>query len=224
MIDYYSRHLSSNKLKQCYEIAPERVKQYLEAEISFVINKCKSSDVLLDLGCGYGRVALRLEEKVNRIVGIDISKDNIQLAKELGRENSKCEFIEMNAVDLKFENNLFDVVICVQNGISAFNVDPEKLIEESIRVTKHNGILLFSSYSEKFWADRLEWFKLQSQEGLIGEIDYHQTKNGTIVCKDGFKSITFSKDDFLKLTANFNVEAALHEIDNSSIFCEMIVK
>ena len=224
MTDYYTEYLNANKLKQCYEIAPERVKQYLEAEISFVADKCKSSDVLLDLGCGYGRVAFRLEEKVNRLVGIDNSKDNIQLANKLRRENSKCEFIEMNAVDLIFEDNLFDIVICVQNGISAFKVDPEKLIEESIRVTKKEGILLFSSYSEKFWDDRFKWFSMQSEAGLIGEIDYNQTKKGIISCKDGFKSITFSKEDFLKLADNFNVETAIHEIDDSSIFCEMIVK
>ena len=130
----------------------------------------------------------------------------------------------MNAIDLKFEDNLFDVVICVQNGISAFKVDPEKLIKESIRVTKKDGILLFSSYSEKFWNDRFEWFKIQSKEGLLGEIDYNQTKNGTIVCKDGFVSTTFSKYDFLKLASKFNVNTTIHEIDNSSIFCEMIVK
>ena len=90
MTDYYTEYLNANKLKQCYEIAPERVKQYLESEISFVVNKCKSSDALLDLGCGYGRVAFRLEEKVNRLVGIDNSKDNIQLANKLRRKNSKC--------------------------------------------------------------------------------------------------------------------------------------
>jgi 2-polyprenyl-6-hydroxyphenyl methylase/3-demethylubiquinone-9 3-methyltransferase len=224
MKNYYNKSLNSDKLKRCYDIAPERIKQYLEAEISFVASKCKSNDILLDLGCGYGRVSFRLEEKVNRIVGIDISEDNIKLANKLCGENSRCEFIKMNAIDLKFEDNLFDVVICIQNGISAFNVDPQKLIKESIRVAKRDGILLFSSYLEKFWVDRIEWFKLQSEEGIIGAIDYKQTKKGTIVCKDGLELTTFSKDDFLKLAANFNLETSIHEIDNSSIFCEMIVK
>ena len=224
MKNYYSKSLNSDKLKRCYDIASERVKQYLEAEILFVQSKCQPNDVLLDLGCGYGRVTFRLEEKVNRIIGIDNSEDNIILANKLCGENSKCEFIKMNAVDLKFKDNLFDIVICIQNGISAFRVNPQKLIKESIRVTKRDGILLFSSYSEKFWVDRLEWFKLQSEEELIGEIDYKQTKNGTIVCKDGLELTAFSRDDFLKLTATFNVKTTIHEVDNSSIFCEMIVK
>ena len=62
--NYYTKSLNSNKLKRCYEIAPKRVKQYLEAEISFIASKCKSNNILLDLGCGYGRVTYRLEEKV----------------------------------------------------------------------------------------------------------------------------------------------------------------
>ncbi|MGD8780367.1 MAG: class I SAM-dependent methyltransferase [Ignavibacteria bacterium] len=223
MEDYYSNSLNSNNLRKCYEIAPGRVKQFLDAEISFVADKCNQDDVLLDLGCGYGRVSFRLLEKVNRIVGIDTSADNIHLAKELLGENDRCKFIKMNVADLKFDNNSFDKVICVQNGISAFKVDPVRLMKESIRVTKKGGMVLYSSYSEKFWNDRLEWFELQAEEGLIGEIDYQQTKNGTIICKDGFKATTFSGDDFLKAASNFNVRSTIHEIDNSSIFCEMIV-
>ena len=223
MKDYYSNSLNSNNLRKCYEIAPERVKQFLDAEISFVAGKCNQDDLLLDLGCGYGRVSFRLLEKVNKIIGIDYSENNIRFAKELLGKNDKCEFIKMNAADLKFENNSFDKVICIQNGISAFKVNPVKLMSESIRVTKKGGMILFSSYSQKFWKDRLEWFELQAKEGLIGEIDYRQTKNGTIICKDGFTANTFSDEDFLKLASNFNVRTTIHEIDKSSIFCEMIV-
>lgn len=32
---YYSQKLSAEKLRLCYEIAPQRVKQYLESEIAF---------------------------------------------------------------------------------------------------------------------------------------------------------------------------------------------
>ena len=147
MKNYYSNSLNSSNLKKCYEIAPDRVNQFLEAEISFVANKCSQDDILLDLGCGYGRVSFRLLEKVNRIIGIDYSAENIHLANELLGKNDKCEFIKMDAADLKFDNNIFDIVICVQNGISAFKVDPVRLMNESIRVTKKGGMVLFSSYS-----------------------------------------------------------------------------
>ena len=223
MDEYYSKLLNSNKLQMCYEIAPERVKQFLEAEIGFVISKCSHDDVVLDLGCGYGRVSIRLLDSVKRVTGIDISQKNIDLANNIAGKNSKCTFLTMDAIDLKFENSSFDKVICVQNGISAFHVDPLKLMSESVRVTKKEGTVLFSSYSKKFWEDRLQWFEIQSSLGLIGEIDYLQTKDGVIVCKDGFKAITYSGEDFLKLASNFNVTANIYEVDDSSIFCEMTV-
>ena len=222
MDNYYSTLLNSNNLKKCYEIAPERVKQFLKSEIEFVVQKINKNDTVLDLGCGYGRVMIKLAEKVKKVVGIDISKDNIQLAEKFIENHTNCELHVMDATDLKFYDNCFDKVICIQNGISAFNVNPLKLMQEAIRVTKNGGILLFSSYSEKFWNHRLEWFQIQSDQKLIGEIDYAKTKDGVICCKDGFKAITYSMQNFLDLASQFNVNAKIHEIDNSSIFCELV--
>ncbi len=224
MTNYYFNSLNSSKLQKCYEIAPVRIKQFLEAEIAFVLNKINKNDIVLDLGCGYGRIAIRMLEKAKKVIGIDISKDNIQLAKKIVVKSENCEFYTMNAIDLKFVDNLFDKVICVQNGISAFKVNPLKLIKESIRVTRKGGTVLLSSYSEKFWDNRLKWFQIQVEHNLIGEIDYRLTKNGVIVCKDGFKAITYSEQDFIELASHFIVQTTIHEIDNSSVFCEMVVK
>ena len=79
--DYYSKNLSGDRLKLCYEIAPPRVIQYLNAEIDFVLNKIKPSDKVLELGCGYGRILLKLIENAKTVVGIDSSRESIQLTK-----------------------------------------------------------------------------------------------------------------------------------------------
>jgi len=114
-------------------------------------------------------------------------------------------------------------VVCIQNGISAFHVDQVKLIKESIRVTKPMGIILFSSYSEKIWDDRLKWFELQAGKGLIGEIDYDQTKNGIIICRDGFSASTVTALRFTKLASEFpHIKFSIKEVDRSSIFLEII--
>lgn len=174
MLNYYSDRLNSNKLQKCYEVASKRVKQFLEAEIGFVLNKINDNDIVLDLGCGFGRVSIRLLEKAKQVVGIDISSENIRLAKEIYK-NDALQFYEMDAIDLSFEDNQYDMTICVQNGISAFKVNPEQLIREALRVTKKGGTVLFSSYSEKFWEERLNWFQVQAEHGLISEINYDLT-------------------------------------------------
>ncbi len=223
MTNYYSEKLNASFLQRCYETAPERVKQFLEAEIKFILSKVYFNDIALDLGCGYGRVSLRLLEKAKRVFGIDISGKNIDLAKRLF-QNDALFFLEMNAISLDFPNDFFDLTLCIQNGISAFKVDPEKLLAESLRVTKSGGKILFSSYSSKFWSERLKWFELQANQGLIGEIDYNLTKDGTIVCKDGFRAITFSEKDFVSLASTFNIQGNFYEVDDSTLFFEIVKK
>jgi len=223
MDNYYSEKLSAQKLKRAYDIAPFRVQQYLEAEILHVMEKIPSGGLVLCLGCGYGRVMKRLLKKKVKVVGIDTSFASLLAAKEYLRLERNYHLAMMDAIELGFPDRVFNTVICVQNGISAFKVDQHQLILEAIRVAQPGGVILFSSYSEKFWEYRLEWFQLQADYGMIGEIDYERTVNGTIVCKDGFLATTIGPKEFEVLTGDIGVQTEIMEVDGSSIFCQIIV-
>ncbi|MEA2021282.1 MAG: class I SAM-dependent methyltransferase [Candidatus Caldatribacteriota bacterium] len=220
---YYSEKLSAGKLRKCYQIAPPRIKKYLNAEIKHVLNKIKSSDMILELGCGYGRVLKEICKKAKKVIGVDISWPSIELAKRLLKRNLNCQLLQMDAINLEFPNYYFDTVICIQNGISAFKVNKKELIKEAVRVTRRGGLVLFSSYSEKIWEERLKWFLLQSRAGLIGEIDINATGNGIIVTKDGFRATTISPVEFSSLTSELNLDINIEGVDNSSIFYEILV-
>lgn len=224
MTGYYTKKLSARRLRQVYEIAPPRVQQYLEAEIEFVLSKIKHSDAVLEMGCGYGRVLQKLNKKAKTVVGIDASIESLSLAQDFLSGSNSIRLFAMNAIVLGFREQQFDVVLCIQNGISAFKVDQSKLIHEAIRVTRPGGIVLFSSYSEKFWEDRLHWFRLQAEHGLVGEIDEEKTGDGVIVCKDGFRAKTIHVSDFLNLTSSLGVNPIITEVGGSSIFCEMHIE
>ncbi len=224
MDDYYARSLSAERLEMCYTIAPSRVQCYFEAEIAFVCDRIMPSARVLDLGCGYGRATLRLLAAGETVVGIDTSGENLALARKRLGAIPFCHFLEMNAAELGFRDRQFDLVLCIQNGISAFKVDRRTLIEEAVRVTRPGGTVLFSSYSERFWEDRLEWFAIQADHGLIGEIDYEATGDGVIVCKDGFRATTVGPEEFLSLTSELGVTSRVTEVDESSIFCEILVE
>ena len=220
---YYSDSLSAERLRRCYEIAPPRVARYLQAEIEHVLAKIKPSDAVLELGCGYGRVLAGLLGKTRKVVGIDTSKASLDQAKKDLRDHSNLDLAQMNAVNLGFIDGCFDVVICIQNGISAFRINQENLLIESLRVTREGGTCLFSSYSNSFWEHRLEWFHIQASEGLIGAIDLEKTGNGSIVCRDGFQATTLRREDFSELVSGIGVTATIDEVDESSIFCEIRV-
>ncbi len=196
---YYVENLSGERLRKVYEIAPPRVRRYLRAEIDHVLSRLSPEGSVLELGCGYGRVAFELANAAGRVVGIDTSPENLALARRLAGDSGRCEFLEMDAADLSFPDGEFDAVVCIQNGICAFGVDQKRLLGEAVRVTRSGGRVLFSSYAERFWSERLGWFQLQAELGLVGEIDREATGDGAIVCRDGFRA------------------------DGSSVFCEIVV-
>lgn len=221
MSEYYSEKLSAERLKQCYEIAPPRTQQYLRAEIQHILQYITSRSRVLELGCGYGRVLAAMKEKCSNLVGIDISEESLAFAHNRF-VSSNLALVLMNANNLAFTDCTFDAVVCIQNGISAFKLSPCTVIQEAVRVTAPGGVCLFSSYSEHFWDSRLEWFKVQSDAGLIGPIDWKQTKNGVIVCTDGFRATTLTHSDFTQTADLLGLDARIYEIDESSIFCEII--
>jgi len=222
MTSYYSKSLAGRRLERCYQVAPPRVQQYLDAEIRHVLERIRSTDELLELGCGYGRAAFRLADVARRVVGIDSAEESLELARELAGSGSRCEFHNMDAIDLQFPDASFDAVVCIQNGICAFRVDQATLLRESLRVTRKGGLLLFSTYAKGFWLHRLAWFEAQAAEGLVGPIDRKATGGGIIVCEDGFRAGQLSPEEMQSLCAGLGVDSEITEVDGSSLFLEIL--
>ncbi len=221
---YYSKSLSAERLERCYEVAPPRVQKYLEEEIRHVHESLRPGMKVLELGCGYGRVLRRLAESEDLLlIGIDISMPSLVLARRLFAGDRGISIAIMNALHLGFPDGVFDLVFCIQNGISAFHIDQRLMMREAVRVTKSGGAALFSTYADGFWEDRLEWFRVQAAYGLIGEIDEIRTGNGVIVCKDGFRATTLLPDQFAFLTEGLGSSACVRTVDDSSLFCEIKV-
>ncbi|MBP7147262.1 MAG: class I SAM-dependent methyltransferase [Acidobacteria bacterium] len=223
MAGYYEKRLAGARLRACYRLAPPRVQQHLEAEIRHVLQRVPLGADVLELGCGYGRVVVRLAPRARWIVGIDTAMESLVLARHHAADWPNTEFVQMNAARLAFHESSFDTVICVQNGISAFDLDPTRVVREALCVTRPGGRVLFSSYSPAFWRERLRWFELQAEEGLIGPIDWQATHDGTIACSDGFRAGTMGAQEFRSLCAGSGIDVAVSEIDGSSVFFELSV-
>ena len=223
MSGYYTEKLAAERLRACYELAPPRVQTYLESEIRFVLDRVTPSMTVLELGCGYGRILQQLVPRVHSLVGIDTSLRSLQMAREVVVGNRPALMLVMDAARMGFRDHAFDLTICIQNGICAFAADQLSLLKEAARVTRTGGRLLFSSYSPRFWDDRLDWFERQAAHGLIGEIDHDATGDGVIVCRDGFRATTIDADGFRKLAAAIGLVAQVVEVDGSSLFCEIVI-
>jgi len=219
---YYTEKLSAERLRHCYEIAPPETRAYLEGEIAHVLARAPARGVLLELGCGYGRVLARLTGRARTVAGIDTSLASLRLVLSSGLGSAPIRLAAMNGARLGFPDGVFDMTICIQNGISAFHIDPTSLVAEAVRVSRRGAPVLFSSYAERFWEGRLAWFRAQAEAGLLGQIDEEATGNGVIVCRDGFRATTCSADDFREIGRRLGLRSTITEVDGSSLFCEYI--
>ena len=218
---YYTEKLNGERLDLCYQIAPPRVRQYLNAEIKHCLSLIGSKDRVLEMGCGYGRVLSRISDVAKLAVGIDHSIENLRYGRCRFQSLERMAFHLMEAEDLAFKDHQFDVTLCIQNGLSAFKGNTLQIVQECLRVTKPGGRCLFSSYTDEFWPDRLEWFEMQAEEGCVGKIVQGMTGNGVIVCEDGFRATTMRRADYLEIAMTLDADAVFTVVDGSSLFCEI---
>lgn len=215
--NYYVQNLNAQKLFQVYDTKISRIKQYLKSEISFVQKKLQGSESVLELGAGYGRIMKELAPYCNLITGIDISKENVDLARAYLRDLPNTRVEVMDAHRLSFQER-FDVILCLQNAMSAMRVEPIGFVKEITALLADGGTAYFSSYDSKFWEYRLDWFREQACKGLLGEIDEEKTKDGVILCKDGFTAKTHSLADMEAIGKSSGYEYVVTEVDESSVF------
>jgi len=95
---------------------------------------------ILNIGCGTGTLTLQLAEK-NEMVAIDISSESIKVLKK-SMENKKvnAKALLMDAEELNFKDNSFDVIY----GVAILHhLDLKKAIPGMKRVLKQNGSMFF---------------------------------------------------------------------------------
>ena len=94
---------------------------------------------LLDLGCGTGFYFPLLSRHADRVVGVDVSGQMLEVADRLiqSRRLSNCSVLEASAIALPFEDESIDVVHCWD--VLHHVADVEKTLDEVARVLKPGG-------------------------------------------------------------------------------------
>ncbi|MFJ2263445.1 SAM-dependent methyltransferase [Streptomyces sp. NPDC087844] len=104
-----------------------------------------AGDVVLDAGCGIGSPALRLASLTGaRVVGITISPQQVEQARELAREAGMAERVEFryaDAMDTPFEAESFDAVLAFE---SIVHMERPTALREMARVLKPGGRLVLT--------------------------------------------------------------------------------
>jgi len=157
--------------------------------------------VVLDLGCGYGRLAKVLDGKVKEYHGIDVSSVAIDKAKELCKNCRNTGFYIGNGENLDiFKNDVFDLVFSVVVFQHIHKMMVFEYLREILRVLKVGGkfCLQFVDY---YYGGQNEWQK--------GTLEQNFKKISELKMWGG--SINFYKEEelkqlFEKLGVEFNIE------------------
>lgn len=143
-----SNTIFTNSIAENYEkyMAP----MFFEPYAKDMANRLSSNKInsILEVACGTGQVT-RLLRKVlpgARIVATDLNPGMLELAKKIVNENDNIEWLIANALELPFEENTFDAVIC-QFGLM-FVPDKQKAVNEAYRVLKPGGRFIFYTWDK----------------------------------------------------------------------------
>lgn len=146
----------------------------------------KKDDLLLDLGCGKGRHSIYLNSMGFNVVGVDLSKNSIKLAKVF--ENERLKFIEHD-MRLPFKST-YNAILNLFTSFGFFEDDAEDItILQNIKNgLKSNGISIIDFMNVNKVISNLIQEETQTIDGITFNITRY-VENGFIV-----KEINFDAD------------------------------
>jgi ubiquinone/menaquinone biosynthesis C-methylase UbiE len=112
-------------------------------------------DVILEIGCGIGRVGKLLSEECLHWFGADISGGMLRHAASRLKDRPNITLVELSTVGLQeFPMEAFDLVYCTVVFMHLFEWDRYRYVEEAYRVLRPGGRGYFDNFpldSELGW-------------------------------------------------------------------------
>lgn len=188
--------------KEALKDLPSSYKAWFKEEKEFLRKNVDSKTKLLDVACGDGKGLKMVSDIIKEGVGLDFDENALKDAKNNFKDSSNIKFVLGDAESLPFEENSFDVVICIG---SLCNAGDKKVrwLEEMGRVSKKNGSIILSVYSEDAFDERIKFYKklkvpIKKIEGTKVFLDDKEIKDNT--------SEQFSKKDLEELFSKSKLE------------------
>lgn len=167
------------------------VKEACDNMVDTLLNYIDHKDGnILEVACGAGGVTKRLLNYYDPsdVTAINISQFQLQ---EANKNAPGCNFLLMDATDLKFQDAAFNNLICVE---AAFHFNTrEKFLQEAYRVLKPGGKVVLSDILAPMPKSK------RLRKRMVGAIDHDGTANyvnleeyRNLCLKTGFKDIVIS--------------------------------
>jgi len=177
--------------KKALEELPNSYKTWFEEEEKYLRENVDSKTKLLDVACGDGKGLKMVHDIISEGIGVDFDEDAVKASNESFKDSSNIKIIWGDAANLPFEENSFDAVICIGSFCNSGD-NKLKWLEEMKRVSKENGKIILSVYSEDAFDERIKFYKklklpIEKIEGTKVFLDDEKIKDNI--------SEQFSKDE-----------------------------
>lgn len=190
---------------------PESYKSWFKDEREFLHKNITRDSKVLEIGCGDGRSIKDIIDITKNIATIDNDQKAVNDARTNFKEYIKVNILLAEAIDLPFEDDSFDFVLCLTT-FANFGNDKYKVLKEMKRVLKNNGKIIISVFSEDALEERMKAYK------KLGISIKEVSKNGKVTFDESVGANTseqFSREELIKI---FNkVELKTDEIVKSGI-------
>ncbi|MEO1435133.1 MAG: class I SAM-dependent methyltransferase [Bacteroidota bacterium] len=173
----------------------------------------KTTDHLLDLGCGTGRTTFGLWELGYRnLIAVDLTPEMIESAVAIQTQRkSDIPFQVGDATALALETDQFDAVLFSFNGLMSIpgQHNRDNALSEIKRVLKPGGIFLFTTHDRDEDADYFEFWKAQRERWDRDEQDKRLYEFGDIITT----SKNESREIFIHIPDSKEIETWLHRFN-----------
>lgn len=150
-------------------------------------------DLVLDVGCGNGQNTIKISRVANSVVGVDIDKKLLKIAKRsvdlLGIKNIKFEIVNLEE-KLKYQNHSFDKIIFL-DVLEHLN-NRYLILKEIKRILKPEGLLFIGVPNSQ-----TSWKKFQCSVGINSfsdpdhKVEFSENEISSLLNLHSFKIINF---------------------------------
>jgi ubiquinone/menaquinone biosynthesis C-methylase UbiE len=128
----YSKPFTQYKIDKKSKEFARLVKKYIK----------KESPKILEIGCGTGEYTKRMAKNLPKanIVGLDISKNVLEIAKDKCKNARNVSFTQKSIYNNSFKKDSFDV-IC--GFYVLHHLEMSKIVKEVFRILKEGGVIFF---------------------------------------------------------------------------------
>ena len=193
--EHYNKVAKIKKIRDFYEPSKICRKAIVKKAIEKV--KLKNKVNILEIGCGIAASALYLDGYYKKYIGIDISREMIEIGREINSKNKKVKLLVGDAFNLRIKKGFPDIIFF--DGVLHHISDITRLLKRLKLVSHKNTVFIAREpHNGNFIFQLLRKMRMLVDKSYSSNQTFFSKTEIENIFKDaGFKKINFEYQDYL---------------------------